>query len=1457
MTRKRAIPGLAAPAMLIWVFAATSTPAQTTIVWVNRDESSNMFGAVFGPDEELAKTVVDHALLAWQDVFTSLANNGDDVFYVRIDVSLVDGGCGGSTFPDFAIPPILPILDPFWFHGTPDQGTITVGNCGDNGGWFLDPTPWEHSEFVGTIDNPFVGNAWKGTDPATGLEGDSPAADRHDLYSIVLHEMAHALGILPAMVIWTPAIANTPYIWERHCCIPSPWLIPGPLDSELKDLHRGDATDAGRLYSYDSTLLNVLYTTTNANTDALYPLHIAPRDPNHVHPDCTTPDYFGLRDVHNAELTDGRRYLPSVVTSYVIQDVYGHDSIERPYFPNFHALLALREPNQTRILLLRGGSPGEGTICGIDTGNSPDEIEVRLDSGGNLETRVDIGVHVPGAHTENVTFVRSFSPASVDAVRILGNDGIDSGPTGDGDDLFTLDFTDGNWLPMGGVFVDGGTGYDTLVIKGPPGSNQYVVNGNQVTISGAFGSIGFEHVAELVLIAHALGTNTVIDVADTGGLQKLVVIGSDGNDAITVLDTAAGLNVLEIVANDGPDLITIEALGFNTVLRVDGGGGDDVVKFTPAAGNLNMLPMGPALAVNVGGGAGADLIELQDFSNLSATEYKFAVDFSTDPMGQGGFARDNARFLFHIAVEDVLLSAGYGNDDVFILGTPKGSDLTVLANSGDDEFFIASAAPALTVDEIFGHVSIHGGYGINRASVDDRGDTTGDQVTVTEQFVGAAPADTFFGISGQFKGSLEYHELSGSLFLPDLMILMGGGSDVINVESTAVGTDTTILGDRGHDQFTVTAPQDSSQQGQGGGGKRDRKGTVDQIKSLLFLDGQPGNDTLAVIDTSDVTADTMTLDEDEIGRGIADTFLGSTSAGIIYKSMSELAIWMGAGGDAALIEATQAGTRTSVKTGQGGDTLLVRNAAGTANDIRSKLDIDGQAGQDNATVDDAAEPAVSTVTITPDQVLGNGTYFGTGGELTHVDWEKLFVKAGLAGDNASVTGTRPGTDTWLQTGGGIDLVAVGPAGKVDLVRSLLSIDGGAGFAAVGVLNFADSTPDDVTITSSQVQGSNTFFGLNGSLAYLNVSQLNLVTGGSTTAADMINVQSTNPATSYLLGGGGGSDQFLIDSNGLLTPGGTVDSIASDVTLVGGTGPLNVINLIDEDDQSGDIATLAATGPLAGKIGQGASDTFFGAGGKITYSDMHVVTLLAGGAADVINLTPAPASPVGTRFNINGQTPTFSDPQPGDLLHVDLSGVTSPMVTVMGPGAALLTSGSHGLIAYSGIELIEEASGGAPFDLLLDMNNPGLGGNDGAEDRAEAFSAHAGAGKTFDLRLNGQLVFSGREYAVGSLTVIGSADADTFVILETSAGLPMLSGSSPFGHTNPAFNMAVVQQGLTPANVSIHFDGGFSAAIDRVDLSFTTTQLSGVSFADPLPQSNPNSGVINVKGFFTMSFESTS
>jgi hypothetical protein len=168
-----------------------------------------------------------------------------------------------------------------------------------------------------------------------------------------------------------------------------------------------------------------------------------------------------------------------------------------------------------------------------------------------------------------------------------------------------------------------------------------------------------------------------------------------------------------------------------------------------------------------------------------------------------------------------------------------------------------------------------------------------------------------------------------------------------------------------------------------------------------------------------------------------------------------------------------------------------------------------------------------------------------------------------------------------------------------------------------------------------------------------------------------------------------------------------------------------------------------------------------------------------------------------------------------------------------------------------MEVIDEVAGNL-YDLVVDTSVTGLPGNDGIADVIEAFNGQLAGIKTLDLRINGSHAFTGYEAAINSLHVIGSGDADTFRISETAAGLPHLPGDpdgNPLtdpGHTNAAF----VASGRTPANVSIHFDGGTGSASDTFAVVLITPH-SVAKFDDAVGPAK--SGVVNVDQAFTMSY----
>ena len=141
-------------------------------------------------------TVVDAALTSWARLIVDFGFSGGITSYAMTISMATTGTSAGAQ----AGPTAYTAL------GKPFQGNMTIGRggdgpdvdvdvtsdgvpdpVGDGVGYFLDPTPFDSSEFTDHTNNAFAAYAGPG----------SPAFNQNDLYELVLHEMGHAVGLLP------------------------------------------------------------------------------------------------------------------------------------------------------------------------------------------------------------------------------------------------------------------------------------------------------------------------------------------------------------------------------------------------------------------------------------------------------------------------------------------------------------------------------------------------------------------------------------------------------------------------------------------------------------------------------------------------------------------------------------------------------------------------------------------------------------------------------------------------------------------------------------------------------------------------------------------------------------------------------------------------------------------------------------------------------------------------------------------------------------------------------------------------------------------------------------------------------------------------------------------------------------------------------------------------------------
>ena len=402
----------------------------STINWVNRGDGGDNFDTVFGANDDAARAVVDAALDAWERLITDFQQGvlvllplphleNPNTIDITLSMDPTDtgfGGGAGAATHDFIGHPVARDI-------SIESGNDTNGDgMGDGAGWFLDPTPNDHSEFTGNIQNPFVGDA-----PAT-----SPANGLNDLYSLVTIEMDHALGITN---VGSPDWTGNPFISNT-----------GVADS---------ISTPGTLWTFSggpSGVTGLLTSNTGGagGTDTGAPLHVAlPGQANAGIP----AGFVGALDVGNASYSGSRRYLPSLLSSLMLQDVYGYTLAAggADVFGTMHAIWNSANGN----VLVRGM-----------TGNNNSNDVINLSrSGGQLVVSVDVGADVAGTGPTGPLESR-FNVGSVQSITINGLDGNDtinvSGDlgfltgaitvTGDGGtDTLTLDFGSGNAVPAAGA----------------------------------------------------------------------------------------------------------------------------------------------------------------------------------------------------------------------------------------------------------------------------------------------------------------------------------------------------------------------------------------------------------------------------------------------------------------------------------------------------------------------------------------------------------------------------------------------------------------------------------------------------------------------------------------------------------------------------------------------------------------------------------------------------------------------------------------------------------------------------------------------------------------------------------------------------------------------------------------------------------------------------------------------
>lgn len=435
----------------------------SNLVWTNRGQPSDKFADVFGANAEGARRVVDAVLRSWGTVLVNLnqpeVNGTPDRNTINFTISMDTaraGFGGGANTTDYAYPTVEDITQKR--NGYPTAGTITLdrGTVGQpNGGWWIDPTPDEHSEYTNII-SPFAARP-------------GPAVVGTDIYSTINAEIVHVLGLFD-----------------------SPSRIQNPLNnSAITRLNIPDQADGqgkGFYYVFDGpsgTHLMTSYDSGGGGTDTGSIIHTAGGTaPNF--PVAFTSKFRGAvrlngsLDAGNAAGGD-TRVLASDNIALLLKDAYNYTVRLPSTIPGGTFNVALNGGQLT----LRGGPDGNsGTAAATaaahvdssddsaahhgvgpnfeDTGADSSDLFTLSRDGGDLVITTELGRDGPvGGLDEDGD---GNAPAFVTLIPLSDFQSLVI-DTEHGDDTVVFDLSGGDFLSDDSLTYNGDEGHDHLEIR--------------------------------------------------------------------------------------------------------------------------------------------------------------------------------------------------------------------------------------------------------------------------------------------------------------------------------------------------------------------------------------------------------------------------------------------------------------------------------------------------------------------------------------------------------------------------------------------------------------------------------------------------------------------------------------------------------------------------------------------------------------------------------------------------------------------------------------------------------------------------------------------------------------------------------------------------------------------------------------------------------------------------------
>ncbi|MBN2475473.1 MAG: hypothetical protein JXB62_12755 [Pirellulales bacterium] len=593
---------------------------------------------------------------------------------------------------------------------------------------------------------------------------------------------------------------------------------------------------------------------------------------------------------------------------------------------------------------------------------------------------------------------------------------------------------------------------------------------------------------------------------------------------------------------------------------------------------------------------GNDVSDDQITIDSDGSKVLVSVDLGNDVPGTGALpgAEDLPAFVSEFDLADVLsivVEAGQGSDTIHVYGLPPGVTASIEGGEGNDVVYVGG--PAGNLAWVEGNVSFDGGPGTDTLTFNDAAGDFPPPMAYT--------IDSWYVERG--GGPRAYYS-----HIEQLNLLGRGGGNSIDVNGAPSGTPVTIHAGNGSDTIRINP---ASQ--------------VFNLGETVTVNGQGGSDQLVVYDSVFAGGTTYTVTDNRV----ADVYGNE----VLYGTMEGVTLNTGTGHDIIDVESTAPGTPVVINANGGDDTIRICPISQVF-ELGGAVTVNGQDGNDQLTVSDAAYPNGTSYYVTASRVAdayNNEVFYGT--------MEGLTLTTGPGRDVIDVDSTATGAPVTVNANDGDDTIRICPAAQVLSLRAAVTANGQNGHDQLIVSDAAYLSGTTYTVSASRVTDA-----YNNEVFYGTLENLTLTTGPGN---DRIDVLGTPAGQTTDINAGGGND-------GIYVGNGNLDSVDGDL-LVRGQGGSDRLEIEDQATATSQIYIITdqnVARSAAGLTGYDASLELLILSAGTGNDSIRVegtnpatpLTLFGGPGADSFHVEAPPASSV----SIDGGDPTGS---PGDALYV--------------------------------------------------------------------------------------------------------------------------------------------------------------------------------------------------------------